>query len=197
MPIISTRSPPGRSERSSASYEKSAMPVSRFTCSFSPTTKGWTAFPGNRRSLQPSASKWTICWTSIRIRVISSKYYHEIITTGKDVGQALRLERMPLGDPTPGQTKSPPQTADRFHPVGIRSQDHAPLLHLGDPGLLDLQGRRRAHELGHGQQAGPHPHDAGSAELDRGLRDVCQAVSVYSVVKPVDMSPQKRSDPRI
>ncbi|MEJ2474499.1 MAG: hypothetical protein P8Y74_11510 [Desulfobacterales bacterium] len=47
---------------------------------------------------------------------------------------------------------------------------------------LDLQGRRRAHELGDGEQTRPHPHDQRPAKLDRGLRDVCQALPVYSLV---------------
>ena len=39
----------------------------------------------------------------------------------------------------------------RVHPLCRGPEDHAPLLHLGDQGLLHLQGRRRPHELGHGK----------------------------------------------
>ena len=73
-------------------------------------------------------------------------------------GPTLRLERVPLGDPAPGSPGSATQTADELHPLGIGSEDHAPLLHLGNPGLQHLQGRRRPHELGHGQQAGAYEY---------------------------------------
>ena len=114
--------------------------------------------------------------------VISSKYYHEIITTGKDAGPALRLERVPLGDQAAGQARSPAEAAHRVHPLGRGPENHAPLLHLRDQGLLHLQGRRGPHELGHGEQAGPHALDQRPPELDRGVRDVRKAVQVYSVV---------------
>ena len=88
--------------------------------------------------------------------VISSKYYHKIITTGIMLGRALRLDGMPVGHPAARQAYPPTQTAHQFHPLGLGSENHAPLLHLGNPGLPHLQGRCGAHELGHGQQAGPY-----------------------------------------
>jgi len=45
------------------------------------------------------------------------------------------------------------------HPLGIGPPHHAPLLHVGNPGLQHLQGRRGPHELGDGEQARAHTHD--------------------------------------
>ena len=115
--------------------------------------------------------------------VISSKYYHEIITTGTMLGRRFGWNECPSVTRAARPAHAPAQAADRFHPLGVRPADHAPLLHLRDARLRHLQGRRGPHELGDGQQAGAHPHDPGPAELDRGLRDVRQALPVHSLVE--------------
>jgi hypothetical protein len=87
--------------------------------------------------------------------VISSKYYHEIITTGKMLGRPFGWMECPSVT-QPLDHRDPAPAADQFHPLGLGLEDHAPLLHLRNPGLHHLQGRRGPHELGDGQQARPH-----------------------------------------
>jgi hypothetical protein len=50
--------------------------------------------------------------------------------------------------------------------VGVGSANHAPLLYLGDKGLLDLQGWRCAYELGYGKQKRTSEFNEGSSKLD-------------------------------
>ena len=53
--------------------------------------------------------------------VISSKYYHEIITTGKMLGRPFGWNECPsVTEPLDHRVPRAP-TADQFHPVGIRS----------------------------------------------------------------------------
>ena len=61
--------------------------------------------------------------------------------------------------PSPRHAQPQPKRLIDFIRWAVGPADHAPLLHLRDARLLHLQGRRGAHELGHGQQAGAHPHD--------------------------------------
>jgi len=91
--------------------------------------------------------------------VISSKYYHEVITTGKMMGHTFGWPECP----------SVTEALDSFCPLGFRSENGSPLLYFGDARLCHLQGRCGAHELDHGQQAGAYQYRQGFAELDRSL----------------------------
>ncbi len=68
--------------------------------------------------------------------------------------------------------------------MGFRFKDRPPLLHFGNARLLHLQGWSSAYELDHGQQAGAYEFDQRFTELDRGLRDVREAVPFYPMVIP-------------
>ena len=101
--------------------------------------------------------------------VISSRYYHEIITTGKMFDRVFGWNECPSVTEPLDKRDPGSQKVDPFYPLGLRPEDHASLLYFRDPGLFHLQGRSRPHELGDGQQAGPYPHGTGSEELDRSL----------------------------
>jgi organic radical activating enzyme len=93
----------------------------------------------------------------------------EMLDHRSDAGAAFRLGGMPVRDRIPRPSAAAGASAHSFLPLGGRPADRPPLLHVRHARLLHLQGRRSAHELGHGQQARPHEHDEGSAELDRSL----------------------------
>ena len=86
--------------------------------------------------------------------VISSKYYHEVITTGKMMGRRFGWEECP--SVTESLDNRKPQTRRLIHFFRWASdlQDSSPLLHIGNARLLHLQGWSGAYELDHGQQAG-------------------------------------------
>ena len=114
--------------------------------------------------------------------VVSSKYYHEIITTGKMLGRPFGWMECPSVT-APLDTRNPgPKRLTNF----IRWASDLTTMHRcctsETRGLFHLQGRRRPHELGHGEQAGPHAKQPGPAKLDRSLRDVCQTLPVHPLV---------------
>ena len=80
--------------------------------------------------------------------VISSKYYHRIITTGKMLDRPFGWNECPSVTAPLDKRYPASETSHRFHPVGFGSQNHASMLHLGNPGLFHLQGRRGPYELG-------------------------------------------------
>ncbi len=157
--------------------------ASRSICSFCPMMRGWTGFPGRPPSLRISAPRWTPCSTAIPETVISCRYYHEIITTGRMLGRPFGWNECPSVTEPLDDRNPRPKRLIRFIRWAADLEDDAPLLHVGHPGLHDLQGRRGPHELGDGQQKGAYAFGEGSPELDRGLRDVCQALPVHSLVE--------------
>ena len=70
--------------------------------------------------------------------LISSKYYHEIITTGKMMGRSFGWNECPsvtesLDD---RETTAPP--FNQFFPLGLRFKNSSSLLHIGNARLLHL-----------------------------------------------------------
>ena len=62
--------------------------------------------------------------------VISSKYYHQIITTGEMMGRPFGWNECPSVTEPLDRRNPPPQTADQFHPMGVGPEDHASLLYI-------------------------------------------------------------------
>ena len=58
--------------------------------------EGVSGFNWTEQELVDIRPKWTPCWMPLPKTMISCKYYHEIITTGKDAGPAFRLDGMSL-----------------------------------------------------------------------------------------------------
>ena len=114
--------------------------------------------------------------------VISCKYYHEVLTTGRMLGRPFGWRECPSVTEQMDDRDPRPKRLIHFIRWAADLPQHAPLLHLSHPRVLDMQGRRRAHELGDGQQARPPALREGPPELDRSVRDVCQALPFHPLV---------------
>ncbi len=128
--------------------------------------KAWTDFPGSEGELKDLRHEMDEMLDKYPQTVISSKYYHEIITTGKMMGRRFGWNECPSVTESLDNRKPPAPPPDSFFPLGFRFKNSSSLLYIGHARLLHLQGWRGAHELGHGQQTGTYAIDQRFAKLD-------------------------------
>ena len=103
--------------------------------------------------------------------VISSRYYHQVLTTQTMLGRRFGWMECPsVSDAVDNQL------------LRIGLHDHPSLLHLCHPRLRHLPRRRRHHVVDHGQQARAHDRSCGLRQLGGRHPHVCKALRVYSLV---------------
>jgi hypothetical protein len=84
--------------------------------------EGVDGFSWKPEELTPSGRKWTRCSTAYPETVISSKYYHQIITTGKMLRPPFGWMECPSVTQPLDRRDPRAQTADQLHPLGLGSQ---------------------------------------------------------------------------